>query len=89
MTSSKTLGKDNIARDKFLKRQAEAQGLGAPNAPSHKQGHPPDEAPVVLDSGITGAGVEGSGTNVPGGKGIGGASLCAGNWTVVRIVWLD
>ena len=49
-----------------------AQGLGAPNAPAHKEGHAPGEAPVASDSGVTDVGIEGGSTNVPGEKGISG-----------------
>ncbi|KAI1084586.1 hypothetical protein F5B20DRAFT_522262 [Whalleya microplaca] len=72
MAPSKTPGQSHAASDKFEKRQAEAQGLGAPNAPAHKEGHAPGEAPVASDSGITNVGIEGGSTNVPGEKGIGG-----------------
>lgn len=33
-----------------------AQGLGAENAPAHKEGHAPGEAPVASDSGLPGKG---------------------------------
>lgn len=33
-----------------------AQGLGADNAPAHKEGHAPGEAPVASDSGLPGKG---------------------------------
>ncbi|KAI1506719.1 hypothetical protein F5X99DRAFT_14169 [Biscogniauxia marginata] len=76
MTGSKTPGQNGAASDKFLKKQAEAQGLGAPNAPAHKEGHAPGEAPVASDSAApTGVGVEGGRTNVPGEKGIGGVPV--------------
>ncbi|KAI1349345.1 hypothetical protein F5Y01DRAFT_289340 [Xylaria sp. FL0043] len=75
MTGSKTPGQNNAASDKFLKKQAEAQGLGAPNAPAHKEGHAPGEAPVASDSGITNVGTEGGSTNIPGEKGIGGVPV--------------
>ncbi|KAI1305502.1 hypothetical protein F5Y03DRAFT_395035 [Xylaria venustula] len=75
MTGSKTPGQNNAASDKFLKKQAQAQGLGAPNAPAHKEGHRPGEAPVASDSGLTTVGIEGGSTNVPGEKGIGGVPV--------------
>ncbi|TGJ87211.1 hypothetical protein E0Z10_g1513 [Xylaria hypoxylon] len=78
MTGSKTPGQNNAASDKFLKKRAEgmsSQGLGAPNAPAHKQGHVPGEAPVASDSGITNVGIEGGSTNVPGEKGISGVPV--------------
>ncbi|KAI0469345.1 hypothetical protein F4859DRAFT_142478 [Xylaria cf. heliscus] len=76
MTGSKTPGQNNAASDKFLKRQVEAQGLGAPNAPAHKEGHAPGEAPVASDSAALGNyGVEGGSTNIPGEKGIGGVPV--------------
>ncbi|KAI8949910.1 hypothetical protein F4801DRAFT_383102 [Xylaria longipes] len=76
MTGSKTPGQNNAASDKFLKKQAEAQGLGAPNAPAHKEGHAPGEAPVASDSALPGSvGVEGGSTNIPGEKGIGGVPV--------------
>ncbi|GAW15133.1 hypothetical protein ANO14919_045420 [Xylariales sp. No.14919] len=64
MTGSKTPGQNNAASDKFLKKQAESQGLGAPNAPAHKEGHRPGEAPVASDSGVTNVGIEGGGVPV-------------------------
>ncbi|KAI0025307.1 hypothetical protein F4780DRAFT_775290 [Xylariomycetidae sp. FL0641] len=72
MTGSKTPGQNNAASDKFQKKQAQAQGLGADNAPAHKEGHAPGEAPVASDSGVTNVGIEGGSTNIPGEKGIGG-----------------
>ncbi|KAI0856873.1 hypothetical protein F4860DRAFT_491523 [Xylaria cubensis] len=76
MTGSKTPGQNNAASDKFLKRQAEAQGLGAPNAPAHKEPHAPGEAPVASDSALPGEyGIEGGSTNIPGEKGIGGVPV--------------
>ncbi|KAI1754955.1 hypothetical protein F4782DRAFT_492226 [Xylaria castorea] len=76
MTDSKTPGQNIAASDKFLKRQAEAQGLGVLNAPAHKEAHAPGEAPVALDSALPGTcGVEGGSTNVPGEKGIGGVPV--------------
>lgn len=33
-----------------------AQGLGAENAPAHKEAHAPGEAPVASDSGLPGKG---------------------------------
>ncbi|RYC57563.1 hypothetical protein CHU98_g8635 [Xylaria longipes] len=48
----------------------------APNAPAHKEGHAPGEAPVASDSALPGSiGVEGGSTNVPGEKGIGGVPV--------------
>ncbi|KAI0185322.1 hypothetical protein EV127DRAFT_485290 [Xylaria flabelliformis] len=53
-----------------------AQGLGAPNAPAHKEPHAPGEAPVASDSALPGEyGVEGGSTNIPGEKGIGGVPV--------------
>ncbi|KAI8634484.1 hypothetical protein F5Y19DRAFT_470670 [Xylariaceae sp. FL1651] len=43
MIGSKTPGQNNAASDEFLKKQAEAQGLSAPNVPAHKEGHLPGE----------------------------------------------
>ncbi|KAI2463837.1 hypothetical protein F4781DRAFT_437004 [Annulohypoxylon bovei var. microspora] len=72
MAPSKTPGQKDAASQTFLKKQAEAKGLGAPNAPAHKEPHVPGEAPVASDSGITDVGIEGGSTNVPGEKGITG-----------------
>ncbi|RYP70542.1 hypothetical protein DL771_005361 [Monosporascus sp. 5C6A] len=73
MAPSKTPGQNQVAAsDTFLKKQAEVQGLGAPNAPAHKDGHAPGEAPVASDSGSTNVGIEGGSTNIPGEKGISG-----------------
>ncbi|KAK5631440.1 hypothetical protein RRF57_007154 [Xylaria bambusicola] len=52
-----------------------AQGLGAPNAPAHKEGHRPGEAPVASDSGVTNVSIKGESTNIPSEKGIGGVSV--------------
>jgi len=70
---SKTPG-GQAASDKFLKKDAEKHGLGAPNAPGHTEGSAPGEKPVASDSGNTRVGVE-SGTNQPGEKGIGGPAV--------------
>ncbi|KAH8678202.1 hypothetical protein BX600DRAFT_545836 [Xylariales sp. PMI_506] len=70
MAPSKTPGSNNAASKTFLKKQAEAQGLGAANAPAHKEPHAPGEAPVASDSGITDVGIEGGSTNIPGEKGL-------------------
>ncbi|RYP45097.1 hypothetical protein DL768_008528 [Monosporascus sp. mg162] len=76
MAPSKTPGQNQVAAsDTFLKKQAQAQGLGAPNAPGHKEGHAPGEAPVASDSGSTNVGIEGGTTNIPGEKGISGQPL--------------
>ncbi|KAK7756374.1 hypothetical protein SLS62_001600 [Diatrype stigma] len=73
MAPSKTPGQNQgAASETFLKKQAAAQGLGAPNAPAHKEGHAPGEAPVASDSGVTNVGIEGGTTNIPGEKGISG-----------------
>ncbi|KAI3395198.1 hypothetical protein diail_1692 [Diaporthe ilicicola] len=55
MAPTKTAGGQEPS-DKFLKKQAQAQGLGAENAPAHKEGHAPGEAPVASDSGFPGKG---------------------------------
>ncbi|KAH8763676.1 hypothetical protein F5883DRAFT_715993 [Diaporthe sp. PMI_573] len=55
MAPTKTAGGQEPS-DKFLKQQAQAQGLGADNAPAHKEGHAPGEAPVASDSGLPGTG---------------------------------
>ncbi|CAJ2512086.1 Uu.00g077110.m01.CDS01 [Anthostomella pinea] len=70
MTGSKTPGQNNAASDKFQKKQAQAQGLGAPNAPGHTEGHAPGEAPIASDSGATNVGIDSGSTNVPGEKGV-------------------
>lgn len=44
-----------------------AKGLGADNAPAHKEAPAPGEAPVASDSGIVSGG---NATNVPGEKGL-------------------
>ncbi|KAI0198866.1 hypothetical protein F4808DRAFT_247230 [Astrocystis sublimbata] len=76
MGGSKTPGQNNAASDKFLEKQAEAQGLGAPNAPGRTEGHLPGEAPVASDSALPGrVGVVNNATNVPGEKGLGGAPV--------------
>ncbi|KAI1087843.1 hypothetical protein F5B19DRAFT_496975 [Rostrohypoxylon terebratum] len=75
MSPSKNPGQKDAASKTFLKKQAEAQGLGAPNAPAHKEAHAPGEAPVASDSGITDVGIEGGTTNVPGEKGITGVRV--------------
>ncbi|KAK7921388.1 hypothetical protein PG985_009410 [Apiospora marii] len=67
MAPSKTPGSNNAASDTFLKQQAEAKGLGADNAPAHKEAPAPGEAPVASDSGIVGGG---NATNIPGEKGL-------------------
>ncbi|KAI1135816.1 hypothetical protein F5Y05DRAFT_393367 [Hypoxylon sp. FL0543] len=72
MAPSKTPGQNDAASETFKKKQAQAQGLGAPNAPAHKEGHAPGEAPVASDSGVTDVGIEGGSTNIPGEKGISG-----------------
>ncbi|KAH9896335.1 hypothetical protein F4778DRAFT_783609 [Xylariomycetidae sp. FL2044] len=72
MAPSKTPGQNNAASEKFVKKQAQAQGLGADNAPAHKEGHAPGEAPVASDSGLTNVGIDSGSTNVPGEKGISG-----------------
>ncbi|CAK4034429.1 Hypothetical predicted protein [Lecanosticta acicola] len=68
--SSKTPG-GQAASAKFQKQQAESKGLGADNAPGHKEGKVPGEAPVASDSGSSAVGIE-HGTNQPGEKGISG-----------------
>jgi hypothetical protein len=45
-----------------------AQGLGAPNAAGHTEGHKPGDAPVASDSYTSTVGVE-AGTNQPGESG--------------------
>ncbi|KAI1759080.1 hypothetical protein GGR53DRAFT_514885 [Hypoxylon sp. FL1150] len=60
MAPSKTPGQKDAASETFKKKEAQAHGLGAPNAPAHKEGHAPGEAPVASDSGP----IKGS-TNVP------------------------
>ncbi|KAK7977274.1 hypothetical protein PG996_003344 [Apiospora saccharicola] len=70
MAPSKTPGSNNAASDTFLKQQAEAKGLGADNAPAHKEAPAPGEAPVASDSGIIKSGMDTNATNVPGEKGL-------------------
>ncbi|KAK9785073.1 hypothetical protein SCARD494_12327 [Seiridium cardinale] len=70
MGHSKTPGQNNAASDTFLKKQAQAQGLGAENASAHKEPHAPGEAPVASDSGATDVGIDSNSTNVPGTKGL-------------------
>ncbi|KAJ4345003.1 hypothetical protein N0V95_006040 [Ascochyta clinopodiicola] len=71
MPHSKTPGQSNAASDKFNKQEAEAKGLGAPNAPAAKEQQKPGEAPVASDSGNSNVGVDPS-ANKPGEAGIGG-----------------
>ncbi|KAK5074025.1 hypothetical protein LTS08_008037 [Lithohypha guttulata] len=56
------------ASDKFKKQQAEKHGLGADNAPGHKDAAAPGEAPVAGDSYVSTVGID-NGTNQPGEKG--------------------
>ncbi|KAK6063277.1 hypothetical protein SCUP515_12563 [Seiridium cupressi] len=70
MGHSKTPGQNNAASDTFLKKQAQAQGLGAENASAHKEPHAPGEAPVASDSGATDVGIDSNSTSVPGTKGL-------------------
>ncbi|KAK8039459.1 hypothetical protein PG993_007870 [Apiospora rasikravindrae] len=71
MAPTKTPGSTNVpASDTFLKKQAEAKGLGADNAPAHKDAPAPGEAPVASDSGIIKSGMDTNATNVPGEKGL-------------------
>lgn len=65
---NKTPGQTNAASDKFAKRDAAAKGLGADNAPAHKESGAPGEAPVASDSGLSNVGVDPSANN-PGEKG--------------------
>ncbi|KKY15595.1 hypothetical protein UCRPC4_g06227 [Phaeomoniella chlamydospora] len=58
------------ASEKFLKKDAQAHGFGASNAPAHKDQPAPGERPVASDSGKTNGA-----TNVPGEKGIGGVDV--------------
>ncbi|KAK7980362.1 hypothetical protein PG989_012819 [Apiospora arundinis] len=67
MAPSKTPGSNNAASDTFLKKQAEAKGLGTDNAPAHKEAPAPGEAPVASDSGII---KDTNATNPPGEKGL-------------------
>ncbi|KAK0515182.1 hypothetical protein JMJ35_002561 [Cladonia borealis] len=67
---SKTPG-GQAASEKFLKREAQKHGEGAPNAPGHTEGRKPGEAPVASDSGSTDQGIA-KGTNQPGELGIEG-----------------
>ncbi|OJD39761.1 uncharacterized protein BKCO1_2000176 [Diplodia corticola] len=55
--------------DKFLKQQAQSHGLGADNAPAHKEGGAPGDAPVAGDSYTSNVGVGADATNVPGEQG--------------------
>jgi hypothetical protein len=50
------------------------KGLGAENAPGHKEAKAPGEAPVASDSGSTYVGVR-AGQNLPGEKGISGVPV--------------
>merc|ERR1712225_96434 len=50
-TMSKTPGGQQPSA-KYEKQQAEAQGLGAPNAPGHTEGTKPLDQPAAADSGI-------------------------------------
>ncbi|KAF2122502.1 hypothetical protein BDV96DRAFT_481229 [Lophiotrema nucula] len=74
MPHSKTPGQSNAASDKFLKQDAEAHGLGAPNAPARKDQPAPGERPVASDSGISNVGVDPS-ANQRGEKGIDGGEV--------------
>ncbi|KAK5561577.1 hypothetical protein LTR46_000382 [Exophiala xenobiotica] len=47
--STKTPG-GSAPSEKFMKKDAAAKGLGADNAPAHKEGHVPGEASVASDS---------------------------------------
>ncbi|KAF2266195.1 hypothetical protein CC78DRAFT_531849 [Lojkania enalia] len=58
MPHSKTPGRSNAASDKFLKKDAQAHGIGAPNAPAHKEQPAPGERPVASDSGNSSVGVD-------------------------------
>ncbi|KAF2252618.1 hypothetical protein BU26DRAFT_562346 [Trematosphaeria pertusa] len=71
MPHSKTPGQSNAAAPSFLKKDAEAHGLGAPNAPAHKEQPAPGERPVASDSGNANVGVD-AGANQRGEKRIGG-----------------
>ena len=51
-------------------RPPTAKGLGAENAPAHKEAPAPGEAPVASDSGLVSSGFENNATNVPGEKGL-------------------
>ncbi|OAK99908.1 hypothetical protein IQ06DRAFT_222794 [Phaeosphaeriaceae sp. SRC1lsM3a] len=73
MPHSKTPGQSNAASEKFNKADAEAKGLGAPNAPAAKTHSAPGEAPVASDSGNSNVGVDAS-ANQRGEKGIGGVN---------------
>ncbi|KAF4548987.1 Hypothetical protein D9617_24g017010 [Elsinoe fawcettii] len=68
MPHSKTPG-GQAASDKFNKQQAQTHGLGADNAPGHKDAPAPGEAPVASDSGLSTVGVD-AGSNQPGEKGL-------------------
>ncbi|GAB7344390.1 hypothetical protein MBLNU457_2246t1 [Dothideomycetes sp. NU457] len=74
MPHSKTPGGSG-ASEKELKKQAQAHGAGADNAPGHTDiGKPAEHAPVASDSGATNVGVE-AGTNQPGEKGVKGVPV--------------
>jgi len=53
MAPPKVPDEKNAASKTFLKRDAEKHGLGAPSAPTHKEGHAPGQVPVATDSGVT------------------------------------
>ncbi|KAF2093738.1 hypothetical protein NA57DRAFT_81240 [Rhizodiscina lignyota] len=67
MTHSKTPGGQAMSA-KAAKKDAQAHGLGADNAPAHKEGHAPGEAPVASDSYNSNVGVD-TRTNQPGERG--------------------
>ncbi|KAF2084967.1 hypothetical protein K490DRAFT_68169 [Saccharata proteae CBS 121410] len=67
MPHSKTPG-GQAASDKFLKKDAQTHGTGAPNAPGKTEQSAPGERAVASDSYNSSVGVE-AGTNQPGEKG--------------------
>ncbi|KAF2218817.1 hypothetical protein BDZ85DRAFT_207272 [Elsinoe ampelina] len=69
MPHSKTPG-GQAPSEKFQKQQAQTHGLGADNAPAHKDAPAPGEAPVAKDSGgLSTVGID-AGSNQPGEKGL-------------------
>merc|ERR1712000_261877 len=74
MPHSKTPG-GQAASDKFLKRDAETHGLGAENAPGHKEQSAPGERLAASGSYTSTVGIDNKATNVPGEKGNLGATV--------------
>lgn len=68
MPHSKTPGGQGPS-DKYLKQQAQTHGLGADNAPGHKEGGAPGDAPVAGDSYTSNVGIDNGATNQPGEQG--------------------